>query len=106
MKHFLTIALAAIPLTCASPSSTTTSPAPATADLGLSFATAIRAPTATQRDRSTWERIYLAHHYRGHLLRQRREVHSSHVYDIITIAKPDRKEQDIYFDITSSFGHF
>ena len=74
---------------------------------GSSFGTAIRVPTATEHDGIRWERSYLASHYRGaRLLRQRLGNHAGHIYDIMTIATTDGKQQDVYFDITSYFGHF
>ena len=74
---------------------------------GSSFATAIRVPAANERDGIRSERSYLASHYRGaRLVRQRLGNHGGHVYDIMTIATADGKQQDIYFDITSYFGHF
>jgi hypothetical protein len=107
MKYVVTIALAGTLLSCASPSNTTkTAPAPSPTGEGLSFATAIRVPSATERDGITWERIYLAHHYRGRLVGQRLGNHAGRVYDIMTIATPDGRQQDVYFDISSYVGHF
>jgi len=74
---------------------------------GGSFATAIRVPAANERDGIRYERSHLASHYRGaRLLRQRLGNHAGHIYDIMTIATADGKQQDVYFDITSYFGHF
>jgi hypothetical protein len=74
---------------------------------GSSFATAIRVPTANERDGIRYEQSYLASHYRGaRLLRQSLGNHAGHVYDIMTIATADGKQQDVYFDITSYFGRF
>jgi len=86
MKYVVTIALAGTLLSCASPSNTTTTaPAPSPTGEGQSFATAIRVPSATERDGITWERIYLAHHYRGRLVGRcrfaaRQETTASAVY--------------------------
>jgi hypothetical protein len=78
-----------------------------TAAAGSFFATAIRVPAANERDGVRYERGYLASHYRGaRLLRQRLGNHTGHVYDIMTIATADGKQQDVYFDITSYFGYF
>jgi hypothetical protein len=106
MKYLVTILLTATLLSCASPSSTTTAPAPSSSGLGSSFATAIRAPAATERDGIRWERIYLAHHYRGRLVGQRLANHDGRAYDIMTIATPDGRQQDVYFDISAYFGRF
>src|SRR5438046_160952 len=77
------------------------------ATAGSSFASAIRVPTATEHEGIRWERSYLASHYRGaRLLRQRLGNHAEHVYDIMTITTTDGKQHEVYFDITSYFGHF
>jgi hypothetical protein len=74
---------------------------------GSSYATAIRIPATTERDGVHWEHRYLAAHYRGaRSLRQRLDNHAGRVYDVMTIATTDGKQQDVYFDISSYFGHF
>jgi hypothetical protein len=74
---------------------------------GSSYATAIRVPVRNERDGIRWERSYLASHYRGaRFAGQRLGNHAGHVYDIMTIVTPDGKQQSVYFDISSYFGHF
>ena len=107
MKLHIEIAVLAVSL-LALPSAPVLAREPATvAVAGSSFGTNIRVPTGTEHDGIRWERSYLAPHYRGaRLLRQRLGNHAGHVYDIMTIATTDGKQQDVYFKITSYFGHF
>jgi hypothetical protein len=74
---------------------------------GSSYATAIRVPATNERSGIRYEHAYIASHYRGaRMLGQRLGNHAGHIYDLMTFVAADGKQQMLYFDITSYFGHF